>query len=90
MRHDCVLTCPHTTRPTTCPLLTACPTQEILDKYPPWLEKHAAPGAASSLPPAELERYRAQHAAISALVAAYESEPGNTAKIMELLQQVRS
>lgn len=61
--------------------------QEILDKYPPWLDKHLAPG--SPLSPDDLERYRHQYMCIRRLCEAYETEPNNTAKIMELLQEVR-
>jgi hypothetical protein len=60
-----------------------------MDKYPPWLEKQEAAGSNSSLSAADLERYKQQYAAICALCQAYETDPGNTGKIMDLLQQVR-
>jgi hypothetical protein len=65
--------------------------QEIMDKYPPWLDRQtaAAGSSSSSLSAEELERYKAQYDCITRLVAAYEHEPDNTAKIMELLQEVR-
>lgn len=63
--------------------------QEIADKYPPWLERQAAAGSSSTLSPADLDRYRRQYDCITRLCAAYETEPGNTAKIMGLLQEVR-
>jgi hypothetical protein len=66
----------------------ACCLQEIADKYPPWLEKHAAAGSSSPLSPADLERYRRQYDCILRLCAAYEAEPSNTSKIMGLLQEV--
>lgn len=66
-----------------------CELQEIADKYPPWLERHAAAGSSSSLSAADLERYRRQYDCITRLCTAYESEPSNTAKIMGLLQEVR-
>jgi hypothetical protein len=66
-----------------------------MEKYPPWLDRQAAAAAGSSssssgLSAEELERYKAQYDCITRLVAAYESEPDNTAKIMELLQEVRA
>jgi hypothetical protein len=63
-----------------------------MDKYPPWLAKQeaAAEGSAAALSAAELGRYRQQYGYIRSLCAAYDSEPGNTAKIMALLQEVRA
>lgn len=58
-----------------------------MDKYPPWLEKQAS-SSSSSLSPGELERYQQQYACIRRLCGAYEAEPDNTSKIMELLQEV--
>jgi hypothetical protein len=62
-----------------------------MDKYPPWLDRQtaAAGSSSSSLSDEDLERYKAQYDCITRLVAAYEHEPDNTAKIMELLQEVR-
>lgn len=68
-------------------LVAAC-LQEIADKYPPWLEKQAAAGSSSTLSPADMERYRRQYDCIKRLCAAYESDPGDTANIMGLLQEV--
>jgi hypothetical protein len=64
-----------------------------MDKYPPWLDRQTAAAASSSscssLSAEDLERYKAQYDCITRLVAAYEHEPDNTTKIMELLQEVR-
>eukprot|EP00878_Enallax_costatus_P027354 GHUV01029433.1.p1 GENE.GHUV01029433.1~~GHUV01029433.1.p1 ORF type:complete len:343 (+),score=161.13 GHUV01029433.1:360-1388(+) len=66
------------------------PMKEILDKYPPWLDKHSAPGGSSTLTPDDLERYKHQYMCIRRLCEAYETEPDNTPKIMELLQEMQA
>eukprot|EP00775_Hariotina_reticulata_P013748 gene13748-13867_t len=66
------------------------PMKEIMEKYPPWLAKQEAAGSNSSLSPTDLERYKQQYAAICALCQAYETEPGSTGKIMDLLQQMQA
>ncbi len=59
------------------------PMQEIRDKYPPWLEANRG-----QIDAEEFERYEQQYKCIVALCSAYETEPNNFPKLMELLQEV--
>lgn len=58
--------------------------QEIRDKYPPWLEQ-----AAAAETPENMQRYKAQYAAIQAVCQQYETDPANFARLVELIQEVR-
>ncbi|KAL6952705.1 hypothetical protein U1Q18_019387 [Sarracenia purpurea var. burkii] len=60
------------------------PMKEIGERYPKWLEEHK-----SKLSKDEYERYSHQYALIKDLVQAYETEPDNFNKIVELMQKMQ-
>lgn len=62
------------------------PMCEIRDRYPPWLERNKPPLKSVE----EHERYERQYAAICALCAQYERDPGDFPALMLLLQRMQA
>ena len=60
------------------------PMKEIGERYPKWLEDHK-----STLSREEYDRYYRQYELIKDLNRAYESEPSNFNKIVDLMQKMQ-
>lgn len=60
------------------------PMKEIGERYPKWLEDHK-----STLSGEEYDRYYRQYELIKDLNRAYESEPSNFNKIVDLMQKMQ-
>ncbi|PNH06802.1 Peroxisome biogenesis protein 19-1, partial [Tetrabaena socialis] len=60
-------------------------TQEIRDRYPPWLESHQG-----VVPPEDYRRYVGQYEAVQRVCAHYETAPTDCAKLMDLIQEMQT
>ncbi|KAK9812106.1 hypothetical protein WJX73_007507 [Symbiochloris irregularis] len=61
------------------------PMKEIGSRYPDWLEQHQ-----QDLPAEELQRYQKQHSYITQICHLYETDPGNSTKLFELVQAMQA
>jgi hypothetical protein len=59
--------------------------QDIRDKYPPWLESHR-----EGMSLDEVQRYTAQYTSIQAVCTQYEEDPANFSRLVELIQQMQT
>lgn len=60
------------------------PSQEIRDRYPPWLEVHQG-----TLPAEDYRRYVAQYESVQRVCSHYETSPSDFSTLMDLIQEVR-